>query len=216
MSIVYCAAVAELVDAQDLKSCTFGCESSSLSRGTIYDRHVRLRQVRMETQFINQLDIMEKTFKKIAKDIMTKEVITVKEDENIKQLFKLMDEGGILGVPVVDEKRRVIGIITESDLIKHFTTLKAPRSINLLGGIIYLDDISEFNEQLKEHCAEIVKDLMFEPAITVKEDATLLDVINIMSENQITRLPVVDKKDQLVGIITRTDIVHQLAKVKKV
>ena len=154
--------------------------------------------------------------KKPAKEFMAKNVIAVKENESIKHLFKLMDEGGILGVPVIDDSRRVIGIVTESDLIKHFTTLETPRSINLLGGIIYLNNIADFNKQLKEHCAETVKDLMFGSAITVKEDTTLLEVINTMSENQITRLPVVNKKNQLVGIITRTDIVHQLAKVKKV
>ena len=154
--------------------------------------------------------------KKPAKEFMTKDVIAVKEDESIKHLFKIMDEGGILGVPVIDDQRRVTGIITESDLIKHFTTLKPPHSINLLGGIIYLNNIADFNEQLKEHCAETVKDLMYESPITVKEDTTLLEVINTMAENQITRLPVVNKKNQLMGIITRTDIVHQLAKVKKV
>jgi CBS domain-containing protein len=127
-----------------------------------------------------------------------------------------MDKGGILGVPVVDDDLHVIGIVTESDLIEHFTTIKAPRSVNLLGGIVYLDSISEFNEQLKDHCAETVKDLMFEKAITVSENASLLDVINTMSENKITRLPVINRKKQLVGIITRTDIVHELAKVKLV
>ena len=193
----------ELVDTQDLKSCTFGCVGSSPTLGTT------------RTLSLTQLT-MEKTMEKPAKEFMTKNVIAVKESESIKHLFKLMDESGILGVPVIDDSRRVIGIVTESDLIKHFTTLKTPRSVNLLGGIIYLNNIADFNKQLKEHCAETVKDLMFESAITVKEDATLLEVINTMSENQITRLPVVNKKNQLVGIITRTDIVHQLAKVKKI
>ena len=159
---------------------------------------------------------MEKTLKKTAKDIMTKRVIAVKDNETIKHLFKLMDESGILGVPVVDDKRHVVGVVTESDLIKHFTTLKTPRSVNLLGGIVYLDNIQDFNEQLKDHCAEYVKDIMMTPAITVKESTKLLAVINLMSEKQITRVPVVNGKKQLVGIITRTDVVHQLAKIKNV
>lgn len=159
---------------------------------------------------------METILKKRAKEFMTKNVIAVTENESIKHLFKLLDKGGILGVPVIDKKRRVIGIVTETDLIKHFTTLKAPSSLNLLGGIVYLDNIQDFNKKLKEHCAETVKDLMFKSTITVHENATLLEIINIMSENQITRLPVINAKKQLVGIITRTDVVHQLAKVKKI
>lgn len=160
---------------------------------------------------------MEKTLKKTAKEFMTKEVISVKEDANIKQVFKLLDESGILGVPVVDEKKHVVGIITETDLIRHFTTLKTPSSVNLLGGIVYLDNIEHFNQHLKEHCAEMVKDLMTDdPVITVKEDTTLLKAINLMSEHNITRLPVVNGKHELVGIITRSDIVHQLAKIKTI
>lgn len=159
---------------------------------------------------------MEKILKKQAKEFMTTDVIAVKTGESIKHLFKLMDESGILGVPVVDDNRHVIGVVTETDLIRHFTTLESPRSVNLLGGIVYLDNISDFNKHLKEHCAETVKDLMFQKAITVREEATLHDVINLMSENNISRLPVVNKKEQLTGIITRKDVLHQLAKIKKV
>jgi len=159
---------------------------------------------------------METILKKQAKEFMTKNVIAVKENESIKHLFKLLDKSGILGVPVVDDERHVVGIVTESDLIKHFTTLSSPNSINLLGGIVYLENVADFNKKLKEHCAENVKDIMFEEVETVKENMTLLEVINIMSEKKINRLPVINAKNQLVGIITRTDIVHQLAKVKKI
>ncbi len=153
--------------------------------------------------------------KKSVKNFMTKKVIAVKEHESIKKLFKLMDKHDILGAPVVDEKNQVIGIVTESDLISHFTTIKSPRGINLLGSIVYLDDINKFNENLKDHCAETVKDIMTDEVITISPDATLLDAINLMSKNSITRLPVIDKKNKLMGIITRSDIVHQIAKLKR-
>lgn len=159
---------------------------------------------------------MDKVLKKKAKDCMTTDVIAVEDNESIKSLFKILDASGILGVPVIDGKKKVIGIVTESDLIEHFTTLKTPRSINLLGGIVYLDDIEDFNENLKDHCAEIVGDIMNKDVITVDEDVTLLEIINLMSEKKISRLPVVNKKSELVGIITRTDVVHQLAKIKKI
>jgi len=159
---------------------------------------------------------MEKTLKKPAKDFMVKKIIAVQENENIKALFKLLDRSGILGVPVVNDKRHVVGIVTETDLIRHFTTLETPHSVNLLGSIVYLNDISEFNKHLKEHCAETVKDLMTAPVVTASETTALIDVINLMSENNISRLPVVNKKGELTGIITRRDVVHQLAKVKNV
>ena len=147
---------------------------------------------------------------------MTKKVISVTENETVKNLFKIFDKSGILGVPVINDRKEVIGIITESDLIRHFTTLKTPSSINLLGGIVYLENIADFNKQLKDHCAETVKDMIYNPAITVNENKTLQEVINIMTDEKITRLPVVNSKNQLVGIITRTDIVHQLAKLTRI
>jgi len=159
---------------------------------------------------------MENLLKKSVKEFMTKRVVAVKESEPIKELFALMDKHGIVGVPVVNEKHHVVGVVTEGDLIEHFTTLKSPRSVNLLGGIVYLDDITDFNRHLKEHCAAFVKDLMASPAITVKETETLQDVVNRMAESKVNRLPVVDGHKKLVGIVTRSDVLHQLAKLSTV
>ena len=147
---------------------------------------------------------------------MTKEVIAVKEDESIKKVFKLMDEHGILGLPVLNEEGAVIGIVTETDLINHYTTLKTPRGINILGSIVYLDNIEDFNENLKDHCAEVVKDIMTTEVATIMHSATLSDAINMMGEKEVSRLPVVGDKGELVGIVTRKDIVHEIAKLKNI
>ncbi|MBU0577957.1 CBS domain-containing protein [Patescibacteria group bacterium] len=159
---------------------------------------------------------MDKLIKKPVKNFMTKDVIAVKKEDSIKNVFKLMDENEILGIPVVDDDNQPIGMVTESDLIKHFTTIKTPKGINLLGSIVFLDDISKFNENLKDHCAESVGDIMTDVAITINEDTQLIDAIDLMAQYNLNRLPVVDKKNKLTGIITRTDIVHQLAKSKHI
>lgn len=159
---------------------------------------------------------MHKTLKKEVKAFMTKKVISITENQPIKKLFSLMDENGIVGVPVVNDVRQVVGMITETDLIEHFTTLETPRSINLLGGIVYLDDPNDFNQHLKDQCAETVKDLMTQPAITIQESDNLSEAIDLMSEHQIGRLPVVNDKNELTGIITRSDVLHQLAKIKNI
>jgi CBS domain-containing protein len=156
---------------------------------------------------------MEKVLKKQVKDFMTKDVIAVSKNQTLKQVFKLMEKSAVLGLPVVDEDARLEGIVTESDLIRHFTTLETPTGINLLGGIVYLDDISEFNRSLKDHCAEYVRDIMTKEVVTIKEDDNLLSAINTMTEHHLTRLPVLDENNKVVGIITRSDIVHQLSKI---
>ena len=159
---------------------------------------------------------MEKILQKPAKEIMTKDVIAVQDDESIKNLFQIMDKNNILGVPVIDCKNKLIGIVTETNLIQHFTTLKNPKSINILGGILYLDSTEDFNKNLKSHCAEYVKDIMTKDVISVNSDVKLKNIINLMSEKNINRLPVIDNQNKLIGIITRSDIVHQLAKIKSV
>ena len=147
---------------------------------------------------------------------MTKEVIAVKKDEPIKNVFKLMDKHGILGVPVLNEEEAVVGIVTESDLIQHFTRLERPLGVNILGSLVYLSDIQDFNENLKDHCAEKVGDMMTKDPVTIMENYTLQQCINTMTEEGVSRLPVVDEVGKLVGIVTRKDIVHQIAKFKTI
>ena len=147
---------------------------------------------------------------------MSKDVISVKQDETLKIVFELMDKHGILGIPVVDEENRVVGIITETDLLSHLTTLHTPIGVSILGSLIYLDSLKEFNEKLKDHCAEFVKDMMTKDVITLNEDQTLHEVIDLMAEKKISRLPVLNDKGQLSGIVTRSDVVHQLAQIKAI
>lgn len=159
---------------------------------------------------------MEKILEKPVKAIMTTPAISVKEGESLKNVFKLMDKHGILGVPVTGEDKGVIGIITESDLIKHFTTLDTPIGINILGSLVYLDDLGDWSKNLKSHCAETAGDMMSKEVVTIIENQTLHHAIDLMADHNVTRLPVVNEKGELSGIVTRTDIVHQLSKLKRI
>ena len=157
---------------------------------------------------------MTNPMEKHVSEFMTKDVVFVTEEESLKNVFKLMDKHGILGVPVINDEEAVVGIVTESDLIKHFTKLEKPLGINILGSLVYLS--KDFNESLKDHCAERVGDMMTKGPITIMKNYTLSQCINTMSEEKISRLPVVDEVGKLVGIVTRTDIVHQIAKLKNI
>jgi len=159
---------------------------------------------------------MEKTLNKKVREFMNKKVISVQPEETVKKLFNLMEKHAILGLPVVDKGGQVVGIVTETDLISHFTTLKTPQSVNLLGSLVYLEDITDFNKNLKDHCAELVKDMMTINVVTALEDETLIEVVNRMAKHKVSRLPVVNKLGKLTGIITRSDIVHELSKLKSI
>ncbi len=156
---------------------------------------------------------MDKLMQKPVKDFMKKDVVSVKKGENIKNVFKVMDKHGILGLPVVSEDKGVIGVVTETDLLAHFTTLETPLAISILGSLIYVDP-QKWSDNLKDQCAELVEDVMSPKVYTIIEDQTLQEAIELMAKKEVSRLPVVNKKGELVGIISRKDIVHQLAKQK--
>lgn len=151
---------------------------------------------------------------KPIKEFMTQKVVTVTKEDSIKKVFQLMEKHDIVGLPVVDDSQGVVGMVTESDLLKHFTTLNAPIGLNLLGSVVYLDNLEDWTKTLKQHTSDQVADMMNMEVVTITEDQTLTEAINLMSEEGVNRLPVVNVQGKLVGMITQRDILHQLAKTK--
>lgn len=145
-----------------------------------------------------------------AKDIMTKNVITVTEDETIENVTELLIKNKISGVPVVNEKNEVVGIVTETDLIFKDKDIHIPSYVPLLGGFILLESVKKFEKQLMKVAAYRVKDLMSSPVIKVYEDDEVRKVVNLMLDRRINRVPVVDEEGKLKGIIARSDILAHL------
>lgn len=147
----------------------------------------------------------------LAKDIMTRDVITVGLNDKIEDVAKLLVDHKISGVPVVDSEHQVVGVISEQDLLVKADELKIPFFITLFDSIIYMENPIRFNNNYKKYTAVWVKDAMSKKVVTVEEDATIPEIIDKMHAHKINRLPVVrDKK--LVGIITRNDILKGLVK----
>lgn len=146
-----------------------------------------------------------------AKDIMTTDVISVSAEEKVEKVATLLVENKISGIPVVDERHHVIGIITENDLILKAGELKVPFYLTLFDSIIFLENPMKFNTNLKKYTASQVKDAMTEKVLCVEENMEMTKIVNIMQDNEINRVPVV-KDGKLVGIITRNDILKALVK----
>ncbi|MGL6104710.1 CBS domain-containing protein [Romboutsia sp.] len=147
---------------------------------------------------------------KTAKDIMTTEVIVAHKGENIANVAKLLIKEKIGGLPVVDEENKVIGIISETDIMKKEKYVDTPRVINFLESIIFLDDVKKMEDDLKKIAAYKVEDLMSKDIIKVNEDDKFDDIANIMIKKSINRVPVVDENNQLKGIICRYDIIRAM------
>ncbi|MEA3421416.1 MAG: CBS domain-containing protein [Acidobacteriota bacterium] len=148
--------------------------------------------------------------KLLAKDIMVKKVITIGRDASIGELSNLLVNNKISGVPVVDSSGKILGIVTEADIIIKDADLHFPRYFKLLDGIIYLESFRKFKNNLKKYLGSRVEDIMTNKVKAVEEDAPVGDVASMMINNNVNRIPVVDKDKKVIGIITRRDIVKSM------
>lgn len=147
---------------------------------------------------------------KVAKDIMTTDVIVAKKDDSIASVANLLIQEKIGGLPVVDSENRVVGIISETDILKKEKYIEPPQFINILQGIIFLDDPKQIEQDIKRVAAYKVEDLMSTNIVKVNEDDSFDDIANIMIRKSINRVPVVDKENTLKGIICRYDIIRAM------
>ena len=145
-----------------------------------------------------------------ARDIMTENVVTVNKDSSIEELSEVLLKNKISGVPVIDGDGKIAGIVTEADIIVQDTDLHFPRYFKLLDGIIYLDSLNRFRDNLKKHLATKVEDIMVKKVRTISPDTTISDIAELMLKLKINRLPVVDEDDNILGIVTRADIVRSM------
>jgi CBS domain-containing protein len=142
-----------------------------------------------------------------AQDIMTKAVVTVRPDTSIRDIASLMVEKHISGIPVVNEDGKMVGIVSQSDLL-HRTEVGTERKHKWWFRII-ADSQDMAREYAKAHGLR-ASDVMARYVISVRPDAELSDVADILDNNKIKRVPVVDG-DKLVGLITRGDLVRALS-----
>ncbi len=146
----------------------------------------------------------------LVKDIMTKEVITVKEEATVSEVVRILLGNRISGVPVVDDKDELSGIVSEADLIYRERNIHLPTFITIMDGVIFLESMKKVEDQLRKMTGYVVKDIMTKPVITVTEDTSVEEAARIMMDKNVNRVPVVrDKK--IVGIVTRADILKAIA-----
>lgn len=135
----------------------------------------------------------------LVKDVMTTNVITVQKFESVLAVADILSSRNISGLPVVDKQGKVIGIITQADILSVVGIRKDRTFKDLLKHML--------GEPLLERkMGDIVGDVMTSPALTTSPETNIAHVVQIMDEKKIRRLLVVDEKNILVGIISRADI----------
>jgi CBS domain-containing protein len=137
-------------------------------------------------------------------EIMETDWPTLGSESTVEEAIKLFAEARISGAPVV-EGNRLVGIITEGDLIFQDAEIKAPGFLDILGGIVPLGNTEEYRKEVLKSAGVTVGEVMTDDPITVSPEATLAEAATIMAEKRKKILPVVEG-DRLAGVITRMDI----------
>lgn len=146
----------------------------------------------------------------VIKDIMTKEVITVSENDTVEKCAKLLTTHDLSGLPVLDAEGKVKGIVTEGDLIRRSSRIKAPAFLEILGGIIYLDNPNKYLDEVKKSMGHFAKNIMTEDITTIHPDEKIEEAATLLVHQKVKRLPVLDDEGKLVGIVSRKDIMNHL------
>ncbi len=144
-----------------------------------------------------------------VKDIMTKDIKTVSKETTVQEVARILVEKNITSVSVVDEDNRVVGIISENDLICKDVDPALPATMEYLGGIIFLTGIDNYEAELKKLTATKAEQMMSEDVITVEPNNTVKELGRLLIDENIHSVPVVEA-DKLVGIVTSSDIVKTL------
>ena len=147
----------------------------------------------------------------ILQEIMNKYPITVGKEEQLTEVAKLMVKHNLTAISVVDENNKLIGIISEGDLLYKKVRPHAPHYINILGANIYYGGIGEYDAQFKKLVATKVEDIMTTEVITAYADAEVEVTVGAMVEKHLKNLPVVDDAYHLVGMVSRHDIMKLIA-----
>jgi CBS domain-containing protein len=146
-----------------------------------------------------------------AKDVMTMEVITVSPETTVQELAKLLSEKGISGAPVVDANNRLVGLVSEGDLL-HRAETGTERRVQRrrswwLDSVVAEEELAR--DYVKAH-GRTVADIMTHGVISVDETTDLAEIAMVLETKRIKRVPVVSD-GKLVGIVSRANLVRALA-----
>ena len=143
---------------------------------------------------------------------MTADPVTVLQDTSVEEVVHTLREHELPGVPVVDGDGKLLGIITESDLVisDDEEALHIPHYVELFGGLVFLEPLRRFESRLHKAVAATAGDMMTPGPVTVDADDSARKAARLIADTGHNRLPVVDG-ERLVGVVTRVDVLNALA-----
>ncbi|TSC71500.1 MAG: CBS domain containing membrane protein [Parcubacteria group bacterium Gr01-1014_70] len=150
-------------------------------------------------------------------DIMTHKVVSVRDDMQLLDAYRILARHRFDGVPVVDSKARLVGILTEYDVISkeslvHLSTLQViSAEVH-----IYKKDASEWEKEVTKMLALRVRDVMNPDPLTLPVTASFTEAVSAFQlHHRVNPIPIIDAKRHVVGVISRFDVLKPLSMIKK-
>lgn len=143
---------------------------------------------------------------------MDRELVTASPEDDVGTVIKLLREQELPGVPVVDQGDRLVGIVTEGDLVlrEDDADLHLPHFFELFGGIVFLAPLAHLEQKLRKAFATKVEDMMTTDVLTIRPDASVHEAARLISRSGHNRLPVTED-GRLVGVVTRVHCLEALS-----
>lgn len=150
----------------------------------------------------------------LAKDIMSSPAISIREDQSVKEALDLLARHKISGLPVVDDDGKIVGIISNTDVIRYSqqkNVISQHSASFWVSPYTDMDDIASIRKGFEMLHRTRVDQLMTRKVYSTSEETSATDVAKLMNRRNVNRIPVVDASKKLVGIITRADMVKCMA-----
>lgn len=150
---------------------------------------------------------------KTVAELMESDPLTVSPSDNVRTVIERLREHELPGLPVVDGDGKVVGMVTEHDLVldEEQASLHLPHYLDIMGGIVFLEPLKGFENKLRKAFAADVEDMMSTKLVTVKPEDPVHEAAKKIADYGHDRLPVVDGDGKLLGIVTRLDILRALS-----
>jgi len=146
-----------------------------------------------------------------VRDVMTVDVLTADPETTVNRIAQLMNSRAVSGIPVIDGTSRVIGMVTELDLIVRNTRLDPPAFFQFLDGRIPLETPGHYRKKLQHMLGTRATEVMTETVVTIGPDAEIEELATLMVERRVNPVPVVEN-GALVGIVSRADLIRMMSR----
>ena len=148
---------------------------------------------------------------KTVADVMIRDPILVRPQTPLKEAIQILAEKRISGLPVIDDAGKLVGIISETDLMWQETGVTPPAYIMILDSVIYLQNPGTYERDLHKALGQTVGEVMSKNPVAISPQKSLKEAAQLIQNHKVQRLPVLDNGGNVIGILTRGDIIRAMA-----